>query len=100
MSEELGLVVDKHIALYYPMAVYFFVNKDDDALYEAVSNGLETAIADGSFTQLFNQHFASVLARAEFHKRTLFNPFLPPETPLAETRYWISTEALSKPPEG
>ena len=103
MSEELGLVVDKHIALYYPMAVYFFVNKDNDALYEAVSNGLETAIADGSFTQLFNQHFASALARAEFHKRTLFelpNPFLPPETPLAETRYWISTEALRKPPEG
>ncbi len=96
-TEQLSLAVDQHIALYYPMAVYFFVNKDNDALYEAVSKGLETAIADGSFKQVFNQHFASALARAEFHKRTLFqitNPFLPPQTPISESRYWITPEEL------
>ena len=86
-----GLSIDPHIALYYPQTVYFFVRKDNIALHDHVLKGLNIAINDGSFQQIFDRYFGETIARAQLDKRRIFklsNPFLPPLTPLDDKRLW------------
>lgn len=87
------LTVEKHLLLYYPTASYFFVNQNNTALAERLETGLERAIADGSFEQLFREHpvNAYALSHAGLSKRrmlTLVNPLLPLETPLQRKALW------------
>lgn len=86
-----GLSIDPHIALYYPETVYFFVRKDNIALHDHVTKGLNIAIDDGSFQQIFERYFGETIAQAQLDKRRIFqlsNPFLPPKTPLDDKRLW------------
>ncbi len=85
------LVIDKHIALHYQAAFYYFVNKDNKALAKALTTGLEKSIADGSFEKLFRKYHTSLLSRANLKNRTVIklkNPLLPPETPLERKELW------------
>jgi hypothetical protein len=94
-----GLVVDPHVAIHYPAAFYFFVNKHNTALADAIRYGLEAAIADGSFDQLFNQYFRTALDRAALVQRTvieLHNPYLPDETPLKRRELWLQPSDLKR----
>lgn len=93
-----GIVIDQHLLVRYPSAFYFFVNKKDTVLAETVRSGLERAIADGSFDKLFCLQFAQKIAKARLAQRTtieLFNPILPPETPLARKELWFSADLCS-----
>ena len=38
---------------YYPAPIYFFVNPRDKKLAERIEHGLQLAIEDGSFNELF-----------------------------------------------
>lgn len=90
-----GIVIDQHLLIRYPSAFYFFVNKKDLALAEAIRTGLERAIADGSFDKLFCLQFAQKIAQARLAQRTtieLSNPILPPQTPLARKELWFSAD--------
>ena len=63
--------------------------------YQLIVGPFLTAIADGSFDRLFCQHFAQKIARTRLAQRTaidLFNPILPPETPLARKELWFSAD--------
>ncbi|RYY76139.1 MAG: transporter substrate-binding domain-containing protein [Gammaproteobacteria bacterium] len=51
---ELQLVIEKDLMLHYPNHVYFFVHKDNKALAERLTAGLELAMKDGSFDTLYN----------------------------------------------
>jgi ABC-type amino acid transport substrate-binding protein len=87
------LAIDPHIMLHYPMAFYYFVNKNNQKLANAINQGLEIAIADGSFDQLFAQYYRATMAQAKLEKRTvieLTNPLLPPETPLGREPLWFT----------
>ncbi len=78
------LTVDRHIVLHYPSAYYFFVNRNNTQLADAVRRGLEAAIADGSFEYLFNQHFAEAIRLARIDERQVIelrNPLLPDGLP-------------------
>lgn len=95
------LAVDPHIVLHYVTADYFFVNRNNPALAEAVRAGLETALADGSFARLFDQHFARLLRKARFDRRRVIelpNPLLPPQTPLARKELWFTPDDLKRHP--
>jgi hypothetical protein len=86
-----GFVIEPTLALHYPTAMYFFVNKQRADLAADIRRGLEIALRDGSFEALFRQSFGDVLKRARLDKRRVFemgNPLLPPETPLADARLW------------
>jgi len=86
-----GLEVEPHLALHYPAAMYFFVNKRDKALAADISRGLEKALHDGSFDALFQHHFGAMLKRANLNERQVFeprNPLLPADTPLGEAHLW------------
>ncbi len=67
-----NLYVDPHIALYYPLPVNFYVNPADPALKDRLVLGLNNAKDSGDFDQLFNQHFADILEKANIEKRRIF----------------------------
>lgn len=50
-----GIVLDQHLLLRYDNPVYFYVHKDNKKLAERIHLGLELAIKDGSFDELFNR---------------------------------------------
>ncbi|MCH8550974.1 MAG: hypothetical protein LAT62_03490 [Natronospirillum sp.] len=88
---EDGIVVSPHLALHYPAAVYYFVAPDNDALAEAIENGLETALADGSLEALFLGFYEHYLAQARLDDRVILeldNPLLPADTPLDRAELW------------
>lgn len=87
------LVVDPHVLLHYPTAMYFFFSRKRPELAETVRIGMEKAIADGSFERLFQQHFAANLQRARLDQRQLIelhNPLLPSATPLQRRELWFT----------
>lgn len=91
---QLNLMVEPHLALYYPTAEYFFVNKRNQALATRLHEGLMRAINDGSFDQLFFHYPANAdaFAKAHLEKRQLIvlkNPLLPPDTPLGQKNLWF-----------
>jgi hypothetical protein len=90
-----GIVIDQHLLIRYPTAFYYFVNKKDVVLADTLRNGLERALADGSFDRLFCMQYAQNIAQARLEQRTtivLLNPILPPETPLARKELWFSAD--------
>lgn len=89
-----GLVMEKHLLLYYPAPIYFFVNRDDAALADRLERGLRRAIDDGSFDELFSgepAHRTAVTMCGDASRTVLKldNPLLPAETPLDEIGLWI-----------
>lgn len=87
-----GALVDQHIVIHYPAAVYFFVNNANQALAETISLGLYRAIESGKFDRIFYSHFAAAIERARLRHRhviELENPSLPDKTPLKNSRLWL-----------
>lgn len=92
---HLPLSVESTLALHYPSAMYFFVSPDDPQLAAALELGLETAITDGSFQQLFDRYFGAAIARARLSERTILeidNPLLP-DLARSDPRYWFNLMA-------
>jgi len=92
-TETTGAVVDEHLVLVYPSAYYFFVADENKTLHQAIENGLNTAVADGSFNALFCRYFANQLVRAKLETRNVIhldNPLLPPLTPMNRKELWYS----------
>ena len=86
-----GFVVEPTLALHYPAAMYFFVNRQRPELAADIRRGLEIALRDGSFQALFMRNFGALLQRSKLgtrHVIEMTNPLLPPETPLADARLW------------
>lgn len=88
-----NLEVEKTLILQYPAPIYFFVNKDNQALAKRIELGLRMAIEDGSFELIFRNHPANkeIFNLAEISKRRIFkleNPYLPAKTPIDEDVLW------------
>lgn len=89
------LVAAPKWVLYYPAVLYFFVNKNNNKLAEAIEQGLRIAMADGSMKQLFLQHFDVALQQADLKSRSVLrlnNPLLTPETPLTDHSLWFDPQ--------
>ena len=87
-----GLVVESHLALHYPAAMYFFIKRSDATFAADLRRGLDMALADGSMQVLFERHYGSAIRRAGLGRRTVIelkNPLLSPETPLDDRRLWF-----------
>jgi ABC-type amino acid transport substrate-binding protein len=86
-----GLVVAPGLALYYPSAFYYFVNKTNVKLAADIERGMQQMLADGSYDKLFDEYFGAMIERAALAKRRVFdlrNPLLPDATPLARRELW------------
>lgn len=85
------LAIDPHLVLYYPSAVYFFVNKANQPLANAVEHGLQRLQASGQFEQMFWQEYGAALKQANLPGRVMLsmrNPDLPLLTPLDNKSLW------------
>ena len=85
------LEVESHLALHYYYDAYFMVNKKNTRLAEDLRQGLEKAIADGSFDRLFDQYHGERLRKARLNTRhviELKNPLLTPGTPSDRPELW------------
>lgn len=96
---SLDLTVDNNVLLVYPFAMHFYVNKSDQKLYDAIQQGFETAIADGSFDRLFFNHsmIRDIQKKAQLSQRRVFhidNPFLHPDTPRHREELWLDLTRL------
>lgn len=90
---EQQLVVEENLILYYPTAIYFFVNKENEALATRIEAGLEKLIDNGNFDAFFYNHPRISMGLEHLIRRRIIyleNPDLPPETPVNKTRYWVN----------
>ena len=83
--------LEKNLAIYYPTALYFFVNKGNTTLARLIETGLQMAIEDGSFDALFMSTYEESLKQLDLQHRTtivLDNTLLPELTPLQNESLW------------
>lgn len=97
---EEQLQVEQHILLYYPTEIYFFVNKDNEALARRIETGMEQLIDNGKFDEFFYRHprVSSGLGKLANRKLIIMeNPQLPAETPVNHPRYWLDISKFLRP---
>lgn len=85
------IMVERSLGVRYPVAMYFFVNKNNSILARLLEDGLEKAIANGKFDELFLQVHAEYLEKSKLGERNFFqleNPLLPEATPLHRPELW------------
>ena len=92
-NRELKFGVADGFYFYYPTAVYFFVAKNMKGaeLSKRLTEGLEMAIADGSFDEIFQKSMKTFLDRAKLDGKTVIrleNNLLPTKTPVSESKFW------------
>jgi len=94
-SQFENIMVEPHIALYYPYYVYFFVSKSNQALADRIQTGLNLALTDGSFKALFLEYHQHLFEQAALGKRNLFtleNPTLPVIRGVPKLSWWLPTK--------
>lgn len=101
-NKNLPLTVEKRIMLVYRMPLYFFTKHGNTKLAADLELGLNRAIADGSFNEVFFRHpiVRSAIEQSNMHDRIAFmidNPTLPKETPLEREELWFDINSLKKP---
>jgi len=100
LHQRFGFEVEPGIALYYPLARYFFTRRDAEGeiLANRIEAGLEAMVQDGSLQALFMTYKGPLIKRSALARRRLFripNPDLPPQTPLARSELWYRPQELA-----
>ena len=97
--EQLGLVVEPHLALHYPFCTYFFVARSNPALAAQIETGLRRAQKDGSMDALFQQFNGATVAAARLSERRVFeleNPTVPAHDTPAQMECRSASAAIGK----
>lgn len=99
IMKSLDIIIEPHLMLYYPTALYFFVNKDNNELAERIERGLKELERNGELEQLMVSQRDTQIALKEFRLNTrriilLQNPELPTGTPEFPPDYWITKTKL------
>jgi hypothetical protein len=84
--------IETKLGLRYPAAMYYFVNKNSVPLANLIRTGLEKAIQNGKFDELFFAEHQAYLDKSELDKRTFYqlqNTYLPIKTPLHRKELWF-----------
>ncbi len=94
-----NLMVEPHLILHYPAALYFFVNKENTELAQRLEKGWAIILKNGEFDKLFlsTERVQSALDFLKDPNRKIIefeNPFLPSDTPLNISKYWVKPSSL------
>ncbi len=97
--EGLELAVEKRLMLMYRMPFYIYTSKNRPQLAADLERGLNLAIADGGFDELFfgTEMVQDVLQKANMGERKVFpldNPTLPEATPVDRPELWLDVSDL------
>lgn len=90
---SLDLAIVPGLVLHYRTALVFYVHKDDHALREQLTRGLETMLADGSFERIFSETFGTdvaLLGSQEGPRIALQNPLAARGLETAPAAAWWS----------
>jgi len=85
------LAIEQELALYMPLARYFFISPGQPRLAARLEYGMRLIVADGRLDRIFHLAYDGLIEQVGLRKRRIFrleNPFLPPKTPLANKAYW------------
>ncbi|MDH0863725.1 hypothetical protein [Mitsuaria sp. GD03876] len=85
------LIIDPHLLLHYPAALYMFVRPGRPRLAADLARGMEALVADGTFERLSRQLFGDLVKRHRVDQRRVLrlrNPLLPAATPLERKALW------------
>jgi hypothetical protein len=77
-NADAELLVEQSLLLYYPAAVFFFVNKNNVVLANLLESGLRKMLKDGSFDTLFETTQRAFIERTDIDNRRIIhleNPF-------------------------
>lgn len=93
------LQIEKTLLLYYPLPLYFWFSHDakGEALAKRLEEGMWGMIIDGSYDSLLWRRLRPDLEGLDMaHRRVLVlnNPLVPPQTPLNDSRLWVSPAQL------
>jgi hypothetical protein len=93
IAKHPALAVENDLLIVYPFTSFFFVNKKNTVLADALETGLKKAYEDGRFMQHFNSHPAirAIFDEGRIEQRRRFdipNPFLTDETRAIPDQYW------------
>lgn len=96
---KLALTTEKRLMLSYKNPFYLFTNKKNVELAADLERGLNIAIADGSFDEVFfsDPMVKAVLENAHLDTRLVFdlhNPYLPSKTPVDRPELWLDISSL------
>ena len=94
-----NLIVEPHLILHYPAALYFFVNKKNTELAQRLEKGWAIVLKNGEFDKVFlsTERVKSALEILKQPSRKIIeleNPLLPSGTPLNIPEYWVKPSAL------
>ena len=93
-GELRDLRIEDSLLLYYPLPMYFWFAKTPEGqrLSQRAEAGLRLMLADGSYDEIFDRYQRAKIERLHLKARKAYridNPFLGPETPLADRRLWF-----------
>jgi len=94
-SKYPDLMVYEPLIVHYPFTIYFFLNKKNEALAQWIEQGLEMLIESGEFKSYMESHpFTNPVFPLPSETAVQYlrvpNPFLPEDTPILDTKYWLS----------
>ena len=90
-----NLEIESRLGLRYPAAMYYFVNKKSVPLANLIQSGLEKAIANGKFNELFLEVHQPYIEASDLKNRTFYqlkNSYLPIKTPLHRKELWFENK--------
>ncbi len=91
LARNSELIIEPNLLIKYPAAYYLFVQKGNDELARVLEHGLEQAMLDGSYMELFNRHFGEYIKALNLSNRTIIelnNSSFPADTGLDKELYW------------
>lgn len=88
------LRIEDSIVLYYTLPMYFWFPRTTEGarLAARAEEGMRMMIADGTYDAIFDKYQRHKIERLRLKERRIFkidNPFVGPETPLADKKLWF-----------
>lgn len=86
-----GVAIEENLLIHYRFPIFFFVNKEWPELAERLTVGMTLIKSNGTYDQLFDDFFGTMLKDLNLSNRTLIqleNPFLPDDVPSFDDPIW------------
>ncbi|NTS77312.1 transporter substrate-binding domain-containing protein [Catenovulum sp. SM1970] len=99
-NPESNLVLFDNIILKYKFPLYYFTSRSNEKLAKTIEYGLLTAMKDGSFAKLMQEHTTTshIYPLEQWNAKTfieLENPLLPFNTPINNESMWLDLKESS-----